>query len=49
MVQVAQESIPEPFKSQVEFRQSTAEDLSFIQDGTVDMVTAGRISWRRDN
>ncbi|KAJ7318222.1 S-adenosyl-L-methionine-dependent methyltransferase [Mycena albidolilacea] len=42
MVQVAQESIPEPFKSLVEFRQSTAEDLSFIQDGTVDMVTAAQ-------
>jgi SAM-dependent methyltransferase len=41
MVQVAKEGIPEHVKSRVEFRHSTAEDLSFIENGTVDLVTAG--------
>jgi len=27
--------------SQLEFVQSKAEDLSFLQDGTVDMIIAG--------
>ncbi|KAJ6617514.1 S-adenosyl-L-methionine-dependent methyltransferase [Mycena sp. CBHHK59/15] len=42
MVQIAKESVPEQFKLGVEFRQSSAEDLSFIQDGTVDLVTAAQ-------
>ncbi|KAJ7210176.1 S-adenosyl-L-methionine-dependent methyltransferase [Mycena pura] len=49
MVQVAKESLPEHFQSRVELRRSTAENLSFVQDGTVDLVTAGRhilSSWK---
>ncbi|KAF8218220.1 hypothetical protein K438DRAFT_20579 [Mycena galopus ATCC 62051] len=42
MVKVAQNSIPEPLKSRVEFRQAIAEDLSFIEDGTVDLITAAQ-------
>ncbi|KAJ7078500.1 S-adenosyl-L-methionine-dependent methyltransferase [Mycena epipterygia] len=42
MVQVAKESVPEEFKSRVEFRQSAAEELGFIEDGTVDLVTAAQ-------
>ncbi|KAJ6551724.1 S-adenosyl-L-methionine-dependent methyltransferase [Mycena capillaripes] len=42
MVQVAKESLPEQLKDRVEFRQSAAEDLSFIEDGTVDLVTAAQ-------
>ncbi|KAF7368871.1 S-adenosyl-L-methionine-dependent methyltransferase [Mycena venus] len=41
MIQVAKDSVPETLKSQVEFRQSNAEDLSFIENGTVDLITAG--------
>jgi hypothetical protein len=41
MIQVATESIPSQYKSRIEFKQSAAEELSFIEDGTVDLVTAG--------
>ncbi|KAJ7210171.1 S-adenosyl-L-methionine-dependent methyltransferase [Mycena pura] len=51
MVQVAKESLPEHFQSRVVFRQSTAENLSFVQDGTVDLVTAAQsahwFDWNR--
>ncbi|KAJ7723273.1 S-adenosyl-L-methionine-dependent methyltransferase [Mycena maculata] len=42
MVQVAGESLPEQFRSRVDFRQGFSEDLSFIEDGTVDIVTAAQ-------
>ncbi|KAJ7916156.1 S-adenosyl-L-methionine-dependent methyltransferase [Mycena leptocephala] len=42
MVQVAKEGISAHVKSRVEFRHSTAEDLSFVEDGTVDLVTAAQ-------
>ncbi|KAF8218219.1 S-adenosyl-L-methionine-dependent methyltransferase [Mycena galopus ATCC 62051] len=42
MVEVGRNSIPEDLKSRLEFRQATAEDLSFIEDGTVDLITADR-------
>ncbi|KAJ6493978.1 S-adenosyl-L-methionine-dependent methyltransferase [Mycena vitilis] len=42
MVQVAKESLPEDLKSHVEVRQGAAEDLSFIENGSVDLVTAAQ-------
>jgi len=42
MIQVATESIPNQYKSRIEFRQSAAEELSFIEDGSVDLVTAAQ-------
>ncbi|KAJ6461025.1 S-adenosyl-L-methionine-dependent methyltransferase [Mycena sanguinolenta] len=42
MIQVAKESVPQVFKSRIEFYQSTVEDLSFIADGTIDLVTAAQ-------
>ncbi|KAJ7653189.1 S-adenosyl-L-methionine-dependent methyltransferase [Mycena polygramma] len=42
MVQVAREFLPKDLKSHVEVRQGAAEDLSFIEDGSVDLVTAAQ-------
>ncbi|KAJ7449221.1 S-adenosyl-L-methionine-dependent methyltransferase [Mycena latifolia] len=42
MIQVAKDSIPEQYRSRVDFRQSAAEELGFIEDGAVDLVTAAQ-------
>ncbi|KAJ7434489.1 S-adenosyl-L-methionine-dependent methyltransferase [Mycena galericulata] len=42
MVKVAQESLPHELKTRIDFRQGFAEDLSFIEAGTVDVITAAQ-------
>ncbi|KAH8775074.1 putative Trans-aconitate 3-methyltransferase [Hyaloscypha finlandica] len=42
MITQAISSTPEEQYSNIEFRQASAEDLSFIEDGSLDMVVAGQ-------
>ncbi|KAJ7694829.1 S-adenosyl-L-methionine-dependent methyltransferase [Mycena rosella] len=42
MVDVAREHVPDEYRTRVEFRQSAAEELSFIEDGTIDLVIAAQ-------
>jgi trans-aconitate 3-methyltransferase len=42
MIKQAISSTPKDEYSNVEFRQASAEDLSFVEDGSLDMVVAGQ-------
>lgn len=44
MIEQARGSLPDAQKNNIQYHVSSAEDLSFIQDESIDIVTAGALA-----